>query len=129
LSPLYYTCVRYADFYWVSSPEAQHSRNLHRRPDVEIVIFDSTAPVGEGEAVYLAASARAVPDEELEEICAEAFRTRAGARRFTPGELRGGPLRLYAARAKGCEVHVAGHHPTYGRGVDTRQPADPTSRA
>jgi len=54
LSPLYYTCARYSDFYWVSSPTAHHSRNLGSRPDVEIVIFDSSAPVGQGEAVYAA---------------------------------------------------------------------------
>src|SRR4029079_11023331 len=32
LSPLYYTCARYSDFYWVSSPTAHHSRNLGSRP-------------------------------------------------------------------------------------------------
>jgi hypothetical protein len=52
-------------FYWVSSPEAQHTRNLAERPEAEIVIFDSTAPVGQGEAVYITASTRAIPDDEL----------------------------------------------------------------
>jgi hypothetical protein len=128
LSPLYYTPARYSDFYWVSSPEARHSHNLSERPAVQIVIFDSTAPVGEGEAVYVAATARPIRAEELGAACSEAFRTTAGARRFEPDELRGGaPLRLYVARAESCEVHVAGAHPVYGRGVDTRQPADPSS--
>ena len=90
LSPVYYTPARYSDFYWVSSPDAQHSRNLAERPGAEIVIFDSTAPAGEGEAVYITATARAIPDDELEAVCPEAFRTTAGARRFTPDDLRGG---------------------------------------
>ena len=128
LSPLYYTCARYSDFYWVSSPTAHHSRNLGSRPDVEIVIFDSSAPVGHGEAVYVTATARAIQDDELETVCREAFRTTAGARRFTPEELRGSPLRLFRASATQCEVHVAGPHPVYGRGVDTRQAADPTAQ-
>ena len=51
LSPVYYTAARYSDLYWVSSPDAHHSTNLAERPEVEIVIFDSTAPVGEGQAV------------------------------------------------------------------------------
>ena len=123
LSPVYYTCARYSDLYWLSSPEAQHSRNLREHPDVEIVIFDSTAPVGAGEAVYLAAGARAIRDDELETVCPEAFRTTAGARRFTPEEVRGSLLALYVAHARSCEVHVPGRHPVYGRGVDTRQPA------
>ena len=128
LSPVYYTAARYSDLYWVSSPGAQHSRNLVEHPDVKIVIFDSTAQVGEGEAVYLAASARAIEDEELDAACAEAFRTTAGARRFAADELRGSAeLRLYVARVTSCEVHVPGRHPIHGRGIDTRQPADPTA--
>jgi hypothetical protein len=127
LSPVYYTCARYSDFYWLSSPEAHHSRNLEERPEIELVIFDSSAPVGAGEAVYLGAGARAIREDELEAVCPEAFRTTAGARRFTPEELRGSNLRLYVAHATSCEVHVAARHPVYGRGRDTRQPADPTT--
>ena len=92
------------------------------------MIFDSSAPVGHGEAVYVTATARAIRDDELETVCREAFRTTAGARRFTPEELRGSPLRLFRASATQCEVHVAGPHPVYGRGVDTRQAADPTAQ-
>lgn len=128
LSPVFYTAARYRDFYWVSSPVAQHSRNVHERPEVKIVIFDSNAAVGAGEAVYLTASARPVGDDELETVCGEAFRTTAGARRFEPAELRdGASLRLYVARVTSCEVHVAGRDPVHGRGVDTRLPADPWS--
>jgi hypothetical protein len=127
LSPLFYTAARYTDFYWVSPPDTQHSRNLTELPEVEIVIFDSMAKVGEGEAVYIAAVARAIRDDELETVCSEAFRTTAGARRLTPDDLRCGPLRLYVAHGRSCEVHVAGSDPVHGRGVDTRQPADPSS--
>jgi len=98
------------------------------RPEVRIVIFDSTAVVGAGEAVYLSATARAIRDDELEAVCPEAFRTTAGARRFEPDELRGeAPLRLYVAAVTACEVHVPGRDPVHGLGVDSRQPADPTS--
>jgi hypothetical protein len=128
LSPVYYTPSRYTDLYWVSSPYAQHSRNLSERPDVQIVIFDSTAPVGQAEAVYLSAGARAVEEHALEAVCGEAFRTTAGARRFAPDELRGAaPIRLYVARVRTCEVHVRGSHPIHGRGLDSRQAADPTA--
>jgi hypothetical protein len=126
LSPVYYTAARYTDFYWLSSPAARHSRNVADRPEVELVIFDSSARVGEAEAVYLSATARPIRDDELEAVCPEAFRTTAGARRFAPDELRGGaPLRLFVAHATAWEVHVAGSDPFHGRGVDTRQPADP----
>lgn len=91
LSPVYYTAARYSNLYWLSSPEAQHSRNLVEHPGVEMVIFDSTAAVGDGEAVYLSATARPIADDELEAVCPEAFRTTAGARRFEPDELRSSP--------------------------------------
>jgi hypothetical protein len=127
LSPVYYTPARYSDFYWVSSPQAHHSRNLADRPQVH-VIFDSTAPVGHGEAVYLRGAAKQMDDEELEPVLPEAFRTAAGARRFDADQLRGcAPLRLYLAHTTSCEVHVAGGHPIHGRGVDIRQPAYPGS--
>jgi general stress protein 26 len=128
LSPVYYTCARYADFYWVSSPDAQHSRNITEWSEVEIVIFDSTAPVGESEGVYIGASARAVADEQYDSVWAEAFKSTAGARWFTPEELHECSLRLYVARARSLEVHVPAGHPVHGRGVDTRQPAEPAAR-
>ena len=126
LSPVYFTAARRRDFYWVSSPEAHHSRNLLDRPEVQIVIFDSTVPVGHAEAVYLAARARQVPGDELDAVVGEAFRTTAGARRFEPGELRGdATIRLYVASMTSCEVLVRGGDPVHGRGVDARLPADP----
>ena len=127
LSPVFYTCARYSDFYWLSSPEAHHSRNVEERPEIEIVIFDSSVPAGAGEAVYLEAGVRAIRDDELEAICPRrSGRTPAGGR-FTPEELRGSYLRLYVAHATSCEVHVAARHPVYGRGQDMRQPAAPAS--
>jgi pyridoxamine 5'-phosphate oxidase-like protein len=126
LSPVYYTPARYTDLYWVSSPDSQHSRNVIEHPEIRIVIFDSTVPVGAGEAVYLEAAAAPIADEDLERVCPEAFRTTAGARPFAPDELRGdSPLRLYVAHVTECEVHVPGRHPVHGRGLDSRQAADP----
>lgn len=122
VSPVYFTQVRYRDFYWVSAPTAHHSVNLAARPAVAVVIYDSTAAVGQGRAVYLEADAAQVPDEELPARCAEAFaRVGPGARAFTAEELSGdAPWRLYVARVTRHEVHIAGRHPIYGTGTDRR---------
>lgn len=126
VSPVYYSAARYADFYWVSSPEARHSRNVEASPAVAIVIFDSTARVGEGEAVYMDAIAERVLDEDLERVVGEAFDPRAGAGAMAADELRGdAPLRLYVARVTGCEVHVPGRHPSNASGIDLRRAARP----
>ena len=34
VTPVYYSAEGYTDFYWVSSPESMHSRNIAARPQV-----------------------------------------------------------------------------------------------
>ena len=65
-SPVWYAAEGYAAFYWVSSPEARHSRNVAVRPEVGIVIFDSRAPVGTGQGVYVSAIAEVLSGNELD---------------------------------------------------------------
>ena len=57
VSPVYYAAAGYAEFFWVSSPEATHSRNIAARPQVSIVVFDSQVPIGTGQGVYMSAVA------------------------------------------------------------------------
>ncbi|SNT65908.1 Pyridoxamine 5'-phosphate oxidase [Asanoa hainanensis] len=129
VSPVYFTHVGYRDFYWVSSPVARHSLNVAERPDVAIVVFDSSAAIGRGRAVYVDAVAAEVPFEELPRRCAEAFLDVApGAVAFTPAELSGAAeLRLYRARATALDVHIRGSDPKYGapNGIDSRRAAQP----
>ena len=66
MSPLYFTASQYAEFYWISSPEARHSRNLARRPQVSLVIFDSRVAVGAGQAVYISARAEELTNGDVE---------------------------------------------------------------
>ena len=48
---------RLRDFYWVSSPDAQHSRNVDARSEVSFVIFNSTLlPTQGNQAVYVDAT-------------------------------------------------------------------------
>lgn len=126
LSPVYFTHVAHRDFYWVSSPDAQHSRNIAAHPETAVVIYDSTAAIGQGRAVYIDARASVVADDELPSRCAEAFAQAGqgvrGARAFEPHELRGdADLRLYHARADRHEVHVPGGEPSNSSGIDVRR--------
>jgi nitroimidazol reductase NimA-like FMN-containing flavoprotein (pyridoxamine 5'-phosphate oxidase superfamily) len=61
-SPVYYAAEGYREFFWVSAPDATHSRNLGTRRDVGIVIFDSRATIGTGQAVYMTAFAEELSD-------------------------------------------------------------------
>jgi nitroimidazol reductase NimA-like FMN-containing flavoprotein (pyridoxamine 5'-phosphate oxidase superfamily) len=65
-SPVGYATTDYRELFWVSKPEARHSRNVAVRPELGIVIFDSTQPPGTGQGVYLSAMAKPVPEAELD---------------------------------------------------------------
>ena len=65
-SPVWFAPAEYREFFWVSDPEARHSRNLAVRPQLAIVIFDSTVTPGDGQAVYMAAVAEQLEGAERE---------------------------------------------------------------
>jgi nitroimidazol reductase NimA-like FMN-containing flavoprotein (pyridoxamine 5'-phosphate oxidase superfamily) len=65
VSPVWFASADRLEFFWVSSPDARHSRNLSGRREVAIVIFDSRVPVGDAEAVYIAAAAAQATRAEL----------------------------------------------------------------
>lgn len=65
-APVYFSCEKYKEFYWISSPEVRHSCNIAVRPQISIVVFDSRVPVGEGQAVYMSAVAEQIADVELD---------------------------------------------------------------
>ncbi|MDH2425955.1 pyridoxamine 5'-phosphate oxidase family protein [Sphaerisporangium sp. TRM90804] len=121
VSPVFFTPDRFTDFYWVSSPQTRHSRNLAARPQVSMVIYDSHSPVGGAEAVYMSATAVQVPDEELERA-ADVYNSRLpDAKRFAGEELLPPALfRLYRATVGEHSVLIRGGDPRFGRGADSR---------
>ncbi|HEY2949417.1 MAG TPA: pyridoxamine 5'-phosphate oxidase family protein [Micromonosporaceae bacterium] len=99
-SPVYFAADGYHRFYWVSSPDVQHSRNLAARPDVYLVVFDSTVPIGAGQAVYMSGTAEQLAGAELDRGLELYSRTavRHGGRAFTAADVREpAPYRLYRA--------------------------------
>jgi hypothetical protein len=102
VSPVYYAPSEYSDMYWVSSPQAQHSRNLVARPELSIVVVDSQAPVGQGQGVYMSAVAELPTGPDLDRGIGIFSRVSVshGARPWTLEDVQEpAPLRLYRARA------------------------------
>jgi Pyridoxamine 5'-phosphate oxidase len=103
-SPVWYASSGYAEFYWVSSPEATHSRNLAARPEMAIVIFDSRAPVGTGQAVYASAVAEELSGADLDRGIGVFSRASVagGAGEWGPEDVQApAPHRLYRTIATG----------------------------
>jgi hypothetical protein len=101
-SPVYFAHVDYAQFFWVSSPDVRHSRNIAVRPEVSIVIFNSQVEIGRGQGVYMSASAKLLESGEIAQGI-EAFSRRSvahGGREWTSDDVQpGAGTRLYRATA------------------------------
>jgi nitroimidazol reductase NimA-like FMN-containing flavoprotein (pyridoxamine 5'-phosphate oxidase superfamily) len=124
VSPVWFSLVDHRELYWLSSPDAHHSRNVEQRPEVSVVVFDSAADPHTGQAVYLEATAGRVPDDELADACARAFRDVDEELSFTPQTLRDEPFVLYRARVTASEIHVRGRDFGDGTGADRRVPIE-----
>ncbi|MFJ7078603.1 pyridoxamine 5'-phosphate oxidase family protein [Streptomyces sp. NPDC098781] len=101
-TPVFYSTEDGRDFYWVSSPEVTHSRNLAHDDRVGIVIHDSRAPVGTAgpRALYMTATARELGGAEaLEGLRIIPGPAGRGGRALAPEEVRPpAPWRVYRAR-------------------------------
>lgn len=100
VSPVFFATADYREYFWVSAPEATHSRNIAGCPEVSAVIFDSTVAPGTGQAVYLTATAGLVADADIE----RALRVYPGPQdrgwRPVPADVQEpAPYRLYVATA------------------------------
>ncbi|MFZ2763749.1 MAG: pyridoxamine 5'-phosphate oxidase family protein [Minisyncoccia bacterium] len=62
-SPVAHSPLKDLIFCWGSTEDSIHSQNIRREKRVFVVIYDSTAPEGAGEGVYMKGEA-----EELDEV-------------------------------------------------------------
>ena len=120
-SPVYFANSGYAEFFWVSSPDATHSRNIATRPQISVVIFDSQVPIGTGQGVYMPAVAEEVAGAELERGI-KIFSQRSQAHGGVPWSLDDvqgeAGLRLYRASAEAHSVLAKDGSPDYRVAVD-----------
>lgn len=63
-TPVYSAYDEDYNFFWASDQNGQHSTNIKENNKIFIVIYDSTAPEGTGEGVYILAKAYELTNEE-----------------------------------------------------------------
>ena len=100
-SPVWFAHAAYRELFWVSAPDARHSRNIVARPRIAMVVFDSTVAPNTGQAVYMTATAGPVTGlAEIERGMAvfSAKSVREMDTEWGPDRVTGGArLRLYRA--------------------------------
>lgn len=107
VTPVYYSAGGYTDFYWVSRPEAMHSRNIAARPQVSIVVFNSQTPIGTAQAVYMSGIAEEVTGADVDrgiDIFSRGSQAR-GAGEWTREKVQP-PARLRLFRATASEQFI-----------------------
>src|SRR4029453_8924549 len=101
VSPVNYPPSGYSDLSGGSPPGAAHSPNPAAARELRIVVFDSPAPVGEGQGVYMSAVAEELTGADLErgiEIFSPVSVSH-GAKPWTRADVQPpAPLRLFRAR-------------------------------
>ena len=66
VSPVWFAHDDYAEFLWVSRPDARHSLNTEARRCVALVVFDSSAAPQDAQAVYVEAEVEQADGETLD---------------------------------------------------------------
>lgn len=76
VSPVFFAYDEAYNFFWVSNKDSNHSKLIRTNPRVAIVIFDSQAPEGKGDGVYVSASVVELSQESDIQHAIEIFNSR-----------------------------------------------------
>jgi uncharacterized protein YhbP (UPF0306 family) len=100
-APVYFAPAGDREFYWVSATDARHSQDLAGRPQVSLVVFDSTVAPYHGRAVYAVGEASELSGDDLDRGLAVYPRADGrGAASVARADVTGpSPYRLYRATA------------------------------
>lgn len=107
-SPVFYGIDDDLNFYWLSSPEAVHSKNIHENSKVSIVVYNSTLKDGDGWGIYFHCTARIIQDYEIDcleraiEICYKKMEKPSPSYKKFQGQY---PRRYYTAKPHKVSVN------------------------
>jgi hypothetical protein len=103
-TPVWFAMEDPAELFWVSYPAARHSQNIGVRPQVGMVVFDSTVAPGSGQGVYMSAVAEQLTDPNAIErgiVIFSRASVREGAGAMSLDDVTGqARLRLYRAHVQ-----------------------------
>ena len=102
VSPVWFATTDGVEFLWISKPGTRHSANIRARPEIAIVIFDSSVASDDATALYVSARAEALDGAERDR-CIQIYAGESvaqGLNDFTAEDVADGARwRLYRAVA------------------------------
>jgi len=123
ISPVFFAYDDTYNLYWVSDKNSRHSKLLRENRRVAIVIFDSSAPEGEGDGVYFEAQAVELNDTQEVKKAMMILGNRATQDEFKIWKIsevtEGGAWRIYKAIPKKASKLTEGEY-INGQYVDRR---------
>lgn len=97
------------NFYWTSYIDTRHSQFIGSNNRVAITIFDSSAPPGQGGAVYISGKAYVVEEEkELEKIITLFYDRKGKSRKEASEFLGASSRRFYKAVSEKAWINADG---------------------
>ncbi|WP_246090142.1 pyridoxamine 5'-phosphate oxidase family protein [Nonomuraea deserti] len=118
-TPVFFAVRDEDRLFWVSAPDSRHSRNLAERPDVAVTVFDSHAPIGGAEALYLEATAGPA-DDPVEALTTLNARLPAGRKLSGDDLAPSGPWLAYCADVRRHFVLIRGGDSRFDNVTDAR---------
>jgi len=123
ISPVFFAYDDTYNLYWVSDKNSRHSKLIRENDRVAIVVFDSSAPEGEGDGVYIEAQAVELNDTQEVEKGMMIFSNRATQDEFKIWKIaevtENGVWRIYKAIPKKVSKLKEGEY-VNGQYVDRR---------
>jgi pyridoxine/pyridoxamine 5'-phosphate oxidase len=130
-APVYFAAAGDREFLWVSATDARHSRHLAERPQVSMVVFDSTVAPYHGRAVYAVGEAGELSGRDLDRALPAYPRRGGRASSVTRDDVTApAPYRLYRATVSDlwvlCPREPRQPCPLHGLGTDHRTRVPPS---
>lgn len=118
-APVFAAYDKNYNFYWGTYRDSQKSKNIRANKNVFLVIYDSNAPAGSGEGVYIRATAIELEDQGEIEFAHGLLWTRHVVPYWKLERVQGAaPIRLYKAIPE--KVWMNGGGKVDGTYIDTR---------
>ena len=119
-TPVFFSYDGQKSIYWWSPIKAVHSKNIVRNQQVFITVFDSRVPEGEGQGIYIKATAKILEEPVEIKKAIEIYNSRSKVFKLSLQNSSGkAPTRIFVAKPDEIWANVDNEENGYF--IDTRE--------